>query len=101
MSYTYDILCILKNPRTYIEEEITSPSFKDAVFTIITERKILSRVFSIYARRNTTGDLKYMGKYDGMSVIVFRGIRFTHILRTSQEKDYSYFPDGFRQICIR
>ena len=100
MCYNYQLMCILKSPKTYIEETIPSSSFTSALFTLVREKKIDSSVFLVYCRR-TKGDLQLMGSYDGLTVICFRGMRFTHILRTTEDKDYAYYPDGFRRVYIR
>ncbi len=98
-SYNYNIICMLKSPKTYIEETISSPSFTSALFTLMKEKRIDSSVFIVYCRR-AKGDLQLMGTYDGLTVICFRGMRFSHVLRTTQDKDYAYYPDGFRRIYI-
>lgn len=99
MCYNYNIICILKSPRIYIEETIPSSSFTAALFTLMKDRRIDSSVFLVYCRRST-GDLKLMGSYDGLTVICRRGTRFSHILRTTERKDYAYSPDGFRRVYL-
>lgn len=101
MAYDYNIICILESPKVYIEDTLRSESFNSALFSLIESRKIASSVFLIYCRKKQSGDLKLMGKYDGLSVITFRGLRFTHILSTTENKDYSIQSDGFRRIFIR
>ena len=101
MTYTYNIICILENPKVYIEDTVPSESFNSALFSLIEKKKIATSVFLIYCRRKQSGDLKLMGKYDGSSVITFHGLKFTHILSTIENKDYSYYADGFRRIFIR
>ena len=100
MCYSYNIICILKSPRTYIERTIPSPSFTSALFILVKEAGIDSSVFLVYCRRKD-GNLQLMGTYDGLSVICFRGMRFTHILKTAGNGDYAYFPDGFRRVYCR
>lgn len=101
MSYNYNILCIMESPKTYIEGSVSSPSFTSALFSFITEKKIVSSTFLIYCRKEKSGDLQLMGKYDGGSYVLFRGLKFTHILTTRENKDYSFFPDGFRRIYLK
>lgn len=100
MCYNYHLICMLKSPKTYIEETVPSYSFTSALFTLVKEKRIDSSVFLVYCRR-TRGDLQLMGTYDGLTVVCFNGIRFSHILRTTEDKDYAYYPDGFRRVYLR
>lgn len=99
MTYNYNIICILQSPRIYIEETIPSSCFTSALFTLMKDKRIFSSVFLVYCRRGG-GDLKLMGSYDGLTVICRRGSRFSHILRTTEKKDYAFHPDGFRRVYI-
>ncbi len=99
MCYNYNIICILKSPKIYIEDTIPSSSFTSALFTLMKEKRIDTSVFLVYCRRRE-GDLKLMGTYDGLTVICRRGMRFTHILKTTENKDYAYYPDGFRRVYL-
>ncbi len=62
------------------------------------KNEIINNVFLIYCRRPISGDLKLMGKYDGKCTIMKDGIRFSHILKTTENKDYTFLPDGFRRV---
>lgn len=99
MTYNYNIICILKRPRIYIEETVPSSSFTSALFSLMKDKRIDSSVFLVYCRQRE-GDLKLMASYDGLSVICRRGTRFSHILRTTERKDYAYYSDGFRRVYI-
>ncbi len=100
MERTYDIICILAISGKYIEKTIISHSFTCAVFLLISEEGIDSAVFQIYCR-DGRGNLHYMARYDGLTVIIHRGMRFSRILRTQEDRDYSYSPEGFRRVYLR
>ena len=100
MNTTYDIVCLVRSPERYIEKTLTSPSFTAALFLLISENSIDSSVFQIYCR-DGRGNLHYMARYDGLTVIIHRGMRFSRILRTSEDRDYSYSPEGFRRVYLR
>lgn len=98
MSYTYDIICLTKNAKVYTEGTISSKDFISALYNFIVKNEIINNVFLIYCRRPISGDLKLMGKYDGKCTIMKDGIRFSHILKTTENKDYTFLPDGFRRV---
>lgn len=101
MSYKYNLICILQNPKIYIEETIESGTFREAVHTLIEKNKISSSVFLIYCRSSISGNLVLMGRYDGQSVMNAYGIQFSHILSTVEDKDYTYRPTGFMRVYLR
>ena len=99
MNNTYDIICMLRSPERYITKTISSTSFTYAVYLLISETSIDSSVFQVYCR-DMRGNLHYMARYDGLTVIIHRGMRFSRILRTSENRDYSYSPEGFRRVYL-
>ncbi len=101
MDFNYNIICILKNPKIYIEQTISAPSFTSALFLLMKEKKITESVFLVYCRKRISGDLQFMGQYDGLTVSICRGMRVTHVLTTIENKDYSYSADGFRRVYMR
>lgn len=101
MNYNYNIICILKSPKIYIEDTIPAPSFTSALFILMEEKKITESVFLVYCRKSISGDLKLMGRYDGLTVSTFHGARITHVLTTIEDMDYSYTPEGFRRLYIK
>lgn len=101
MNYKYDIMCIIESPKIYLEGSVCAPSFTSALFSFMETRNIVSSTFLIYCRKEKSGDLQLMGKYDGASFVLFRGLKFTHILSTKDNKDYSFSSDGFRRIYIK
>lgn len=100
MNYEYNIICHIKEPKIYIEEKVLSSSFTSALFFFIEKRKIEKKVFSVYCKKRISGDLQYMGTYDGNTVIHKDGTLFSHILKTSENKEYSLAIDGFKRIFL-
>ena len=99
VNYSYSFLCILKNPKVYIEDTIVSPSFVLALHLLIEKRKINDKVFLIFCKKKN-GDLQLMGSYDGLSMLQKNGERITGLLKTIEEKEYSLFRDGFRRVFL-
>lgn len=100
MDYEYNIICHIKEPKIYLEERIVSSCFTSALFSFIGKKRIEKKVFSIYCKKRISGDLQYMGTYDGNTVIRKDGTLFSHILKTSENKEYSLAIDGFERIFL-
>ena len=98
MDYSYNIICIMKGTKTYVKATVASKDFTSALFSLIVNNRIINKTFLIYCKRPISGDLKLMGNYDGKCTIMKDGIKFSHILKTTENKDYSFFPDGFRRV---
>lgn len=96
MGYNYKLIVLNKKSVRYIDDEILADSFREAVFLFLKQREeLIDSVLVVYCKRPKTEGLKYMGTYDGFSSISNGYSSVSHILYTSDGREYTYTKDGF------
>lgn len=93
--FKYELIIFIKSTHRYIEVVEEAESIRPVIFNLIMKdgRKLVKEHLTIYVRRQS-GDLKFMGSYDG-TCSVGDGFRSYHILSLSNGMRYSLSDEGF------
>lgn len=101
MSFRYELLLINKNCNKVIEAGYEAESVAQALFHVLDkDRRLCGCMLLVYCRRPLSGDLKYMGIYDGGSGIGVNGEIYLNILSLANGEKYHLTDGGFRRCLI-
>ena len=89
-TFKYELLILDPSLHKYIEATEETETFIQAVFSVLMKnKKLCGKMLTIYCRKPKSGDLQYMGKFDGMS---------SNIINLSNGLEYYLTDDGFELL---
>ena len=101
MAYNYEFVILSDSDHRFIETSLESESVVDAFHSFLkSNSKLIGSALTIYCRRPRSGDLQFMGTYDGMETIILDGIQKSRILKLANGSTYELETEGFRKFLI-
>lgn len=98
-TFKYELVILDPSLHKYIEATEETETFIQAVFSVLMKnKKLCSKMLTIYCRKPKSGDLQYMGKFDGMSSRGTGDISYSHIINLSNGLEYYLTDDGFELL---
>lgn len=96
MIYRYELLLMDNAIHRYYDYSDMADSLAKAVFDfLLANMKLLKRTLTIYCRKPGSGDLQYMGRFDGPGGRGGATTCHRHILLLANGYEYYLSDDGF------
>lgn len=95
-TFRYELVILDPSLHRYIEAVEETETFIKALFNVLMkDRKLCSKILIIYCRKPKSGDLQYMGKFDGLSSRGTGDISYSHIVKLANGLEYYLTDYGF------
>lgn len=98
-TFKYELVILDPSLHKYIDATEETESFTQAFHNVLMkDKKLCSKMLTIYCRKPKSGDLQYMGRFDGLSSRGTGDISYSHIIKLSNGFEYYLTDDGFELL---